>query len=67
MDIEVRNDSVVISGYVTSVERWSKPLLANCGGVIQRCIEKIKAGADGTITFVLKGGLNLKESVGVAA
>ena len=30
-------------------------------------VEKIKAGADGTITFVLKGGLNLKESVGIAA
>lgn len=57
MDIEVRNDSVVISGYVTSVERWSKPLLANCGGVIQRCIEKIKAGAFST---ALKRNSNVK-------
>ena len=57
MDIEVRNDSVVISGYVTSVERWSKPLLANCGGMIQRCIEKIKAGAFST---ALKRNSNVK-------
>lgn len=57
MDIEVRNDSVVISGYVTSVERWSKPLLANCGGMIQRCIEKIKAGAFST---ALKRNNNVK-------
>ena len=57
MDIEVRNDSVVISGYVTSVERWSKPLLANCGGMIQRCIEKIKAGAFET---ALKRNNNVK-------
>ena len=45
MNIEVRNDSVVISGYVNAVERWSKPLRANLRGVMQRFIEKIKAGA----------------------
>ena len=45
MQIEVRNDSVVISGYVNAVERWSKPLRANLRGVMQRFIEKIKAGA----------------------
>ena len=44
MNIEVRNDSVVISGYVNAVERWSKPLRANLRGVAQRFIEKIKAG-----------------------
>ena len=44
MNIEVRNDSVVISGYVNSVERWSKPLRANLRGVVQRFVEKIKAG-----------------------
>ena len=44
MNIEVRNDSVVISGYVNSVERWSKPLRANLRGTMQRFIEKIKAG-----------------------
>ena len=30
-------------------------------------VERIKTDEDGNITFVLKGGLNLKESVGVAA
>lgn len=45
MNIEVRNDSVVISGYVNAVERWSKPLRANLRGVAQRFVEKIKAGA----------------------
>jgi HK97 family phage prohead protease len=45
MHIEVRNDSVVVSGYVNAVERWSKPLRANLRGVMLRFIEKIKAGA----------------------
>lgn len=45
MKIEVRNDSVVISGYVNAVERWSKPITANLRGNVQRFIEKIKAGA----------------------
>ena len=44
MNVEVRNDSVVISGYVNSVERWSKPLRANLRGITQRFVEKIKAG-----------------------
>ena len=44
MQIEVREDSVVVSGYVNSVERWSKPLRMNLRGVMQRFIEKIKAG-----------------------
>ena len=44
MKIEVRNDSVVISGYVNAVERWSKPLKANLRGVVRRFVEKIKAG-----------------------
>lgn len=45
MNIEVRNDSVVISGYVNAVERWSKPLRGNLRGMMLRFIEKIKAGA----------------------
>jgi HK97 family phage prohead protease len=45
MKVEVRNDSVVISGYVNAVERWSKPLRANLRGMMLRFIEKIKAGA----------------------
>ena len=44
MNIEVRNDSVVISGYVNAVERWSKPLRTKLRGISQRFIEKIKAG-----------------------
>lgn len=44
MRIEVREDSVVISGYVNAVERWSKPIRANLRGVAQRFIEKIQAG-----------------------
>lgn len=44
MQIEVRNDSVVISGYVNAVERWSKPIRANLRGMMLRFIEKIKAG-----------------------
>lgn len=44
MKVEVRNDSVVISGYVNAVERWSKPLRMNLRGVMQRFIERIKAG-----------------------
>lgn len=44
MNIEVRNDSVVLSGYVNAVERWSKPIKANLRGKVQQFIEKIKAG-----------------------
>lgn len=44
MDVEVRNDSVVVSGYVNAVERWSKPLNGNLRGKMMRFIEKIKAG-----------------------
>ena len=44
MNIEVRNDSVFISGYVNAVERWSKPIRGNLRGMAQRFIEKIKAG-----------------------
>ena len=45
MEIEIRGDSVVISGYVNAVERYSKPIRANLRGKMQRFIEKIKAGA----------------------
>ena len=58
MNIEVRNDSVVISGYVNAVERWSKPLRANLRGIAQRFIEKIKAG-------VFKTALKRNDSVKV--
>lgn len=45
MEIEVREDSVVVSGYVNAVERYSKPIRAKLRGVMQKFIEKIKAGA----------------------
>ena len=57
MNIELRNDSVVISGYVNAVERWSKPLKANLRGMMQRFIEKIKAG---TFKTALKRNDNVK-------
>lgn len=58
MKIEVRNDSVVISGYVNAVERWSKPLRANLRGIMQRFIEKIGAG-------VFKNALKRNDNVKV--
>ena len=58
MNIEVRSDSVVISGYVNAVERWSKPLRANLRGMVQRFIEKIKAG-------VFKNALKRNDNVKV--
>jgi HK97 family phage prohead protease len=57
MRIEVREDSVVVTGYVNAVERYSKPLRANLRGVMQRFIEKIKAGTFGT---ALKRNDNVK-------
>lgn len=57
MQIEVREDSVVVSGYVNAVERWSKPIKANLRGKIQRFIEKIKAG---TFSNALKRNSNVK-------
>ena len=57
MNIEVRNDSVLISGYVNAVERWSKPIRGNLRGIAQRFIEKIKAGVFRT---ALKRNSNVK-------
>ena len=57
MKIEVREDSVVVTGYVNAVERYSKPLRANLRGKMQRFIEKIKAGAFNT---ALKRNSNVK-------
>ena len=57
MKVEVRNDSVVITGYVNAVERWSKPLRMNLRGVMQKFIERIKAG---TFRTALKRNNNVK-------
>lgn len=48
MKIEVRENTVVISGYVNACERWSKPIRGNLRGKVQNFIEKIKAGVFGT-------------------
>ena len=57
MKIEVREDSVVVTGYVNAVERYSKPIRANLRGKMQRFIEKIKAGVFET---ALKRNNNVK-------
>ena len=49
MNIEIRTDArgeetVIISGYVNAVERYSKPITDNLGDKVQTFIEKIKAG-----------------------
>lgn len=44
MKIEVREDSVVISGYVNAVERYSKTIREKIDGVIRTFIERIRAG-----------------------
>lgn len=57
MNIEVREDSVVVTGYVNAVERYSKPILANLRGKMRKFVEKIKAGVFGT---ALKRNNNVK-------
>lgn len=44
MNIEVRGETVVITGYVNAVERYSKPITDNLRGKIKTFIERIKAG-----------------------
>ena len=44
MRVEVRNDSVFISGYVNAVERLSKPIRETLHGRIRTFLERIKAG-----------------------
>lgn len=44
MQVEVRNDSVFISGYVNAVERLSKPIRETLHGRIRTFLERIKAG-----------------------
>ena len=44
MKIEVREDSVFISGYVNAIERYSKPIKETLRGKIRTFIERIKAG-----------------------
>ena len=44
MKVEIREDSVVISGYVNAVERYSKTIREKIDGAIRTFIERIKAG-----------------------
>ena len=44
MKIEVREDSVFITGYVNAIERYSKPITEPLHGRIRTFIERIKAG-----------------------
>lgn len=44
MKVEVREDSVFISGYVNAIERFSKPIREPLHGKIRTFIERIKAG-----------------------
>ena len=44
MKIEVREESVVITGYVNAVERYSKTIREKVDGIIRTFIERIKAG-----------------------
>ena len=44
MKVEIREDKVVITGYVNAIERYSKPIRENLRGKIRTFIEKIKTG-----------------------
>ena len=44
MQVEVRNDSVLITGYVNAVERLSKPIRETLHGKVRTFLERIRAG-----------------------
>lgn len=44
MKVEVREDSVVVTGYVNAIERYSKPIRESLRGQVRTFIERIKAG-----------------------
>lgn len=44
MKVEIREDNVVLTGYVNSVERYSKPIYDRLRGSVQRFVERVKAG-----------------------
>lgn len=48
MKVEIREDSVLITGYVNAIERYSKPIKENLRGKIRTFIERIKAGVFNT-------------------
>jgi HK97 family phage prohead protease len=44
MNVEVRGDTVVITGYVNAIERYSKPITDTLRNKVQTFIERVKAG-----------------------
>ena len=44
MKVEIREEEVVITGYVNAIERYSKPIRENLRGKIRVFIERIKSG-----------------------
>jgi HK97 family phage prohead protease len=44
MNVEVRGETVFITGYVNAIERYSKPITDTLRGKVQTFIERIKAG-----------------------
>ena len=44
MRYEVREDSVLITGYVNAVERLSKPIRENLHGKVRTFLERIRSG-----------------------
>lgn len=44
MNVEIRGDTAIISGYVNAVERYSKPINGTLRNKLQTFIEKVKAG-----------------------
>lgn len=57
MNVEVRGDAVVITGYVNAIERYSKPITGKWRDKVQTFIERIKAG---TFKTALKRNENVK-------
>ena len=41
MKVEIRNDKVIIDGYVNAVERFSKPLYDKKGKFIERIMPSV--------------------------
>ena len=44
MKVEIREEEVVITGYVNAIERYSKPIRESLKGRVRTFIERIKAG-----------------------
>lgn len=57
MNIEVRGETVVITGYVNAIERYSKPINDTLRNKVQTFIERVKAGVFKT---ALKRNKNVK-------